>query len=151
MKSNTLIWVTDGSYDQKKVADLSVVGWIIFCSKTGLRLTGTFWERSPEASLYWVEMLGLCALHLISRALSEFHKIKEWRAMLCCNNKRALKLSSYAHRRIKPSAKCTDIQWSLKATKCTFKGKFTYLHVYGHMDKFLLWHQLSLPHQLNCL
>jgi hypothetical protein len=74
-KSNTLVWVTDGLYDQKRAADLSGVGWIIFCSKTGLRLTGTFWKRSPAASLYQAEMLGLCALHLFARALLEFHKI----------------------------------------------------------------------------
>jgi len=35
--------------------------------------------------------------------------------------------------------------------KHTFKGKFTYLHVYGHMDKYLFWHQLSLIQQLNCV
>jgi hypothetical protein len=35
--------------------------------------------------------------------------------------------------------------------KHTCKGKFTYLHVYGHMDKYLLWHQLSLIQQLNCV
>jgi hypothetical protein len=151
MKSNTLVWVTDGSCDWKKAADLSGVSWIIFCSKTGLRLTGTFWERSPEASSYRAEMLGLSALHLFARAFSEFHKIQDWRGTLCCNNKRALKLSLYACRRIKPSAKCADIQRSLKATKHTFTGKCMYLHVYGHMDKHLLWHQLSLPQQLNCV
>jgi hypothetical protein len=58
-------------------------------------LTGTFWERSPAGSSYWAEMLGLCALHFFARAFSEFHQIQEWRATLCCNNKRALKLSSY--------------------------------------------------------
>jgi hypothetical protein len=42
MKSNTLIWVTDGSYDRKRAADLCGVGWIIFCSITGLCLTVTF-------------------------------------------------------------------------------------------------------------
>ncbi len=50
MESNSLTWVTDDSYDRKRAADLCGVGWIIFCSKTGLRLTGTFWERSPLAS-----------------------------------------------------------------------------------------------------
>ena len=58
MKPNTLVWVTDGLYDQKKAADLCRVGWIIFCTKTGLQLTGTFWERSPMASSYRPEMLG---------------------------------------------------------------------------------------------
>ncbi len=94
---------------------MSRVGWIIFCSKTRLQLTGTFGERSPAASSYHAEMLGLCALHLFAIALLEFHKIQEWKAMLCCNNKRALELSSYAHCRIWPSAKCTDILRSLKA------------------------------------
>ncbi len=44
MKLNTLTWVTDSLYDRKRAADLCGVGWVIFCSKTGLRLTGTFWE-----------------------------------------------------------------------------------------------------------
>ena len=79
MESNTLTWVTDGLYDRKRAADLCGVGWIIFCSKTGLRLTGTFWERSPLASSYQAEMLGLCALHLFARALSEFYKIQGWK------------------------------------------------------------------------
>ncbi len=93
MKSNTLIWVTDGSYNRKRAADLCGVGWIIFCNKTGLWLTGTFWERSPAASSYRAEMLGLCALHLFARALSEFDKIQVWKATAGCNNKRALKQS----------------------------------------------------------
>ncbi len=151
MTSNTLVWVTDGLYDQKRAADLSGVGWIIFCSKTGLRLTGTFWERSPAASSYRAEMLGLCTLHLFARVFSEFHKIQEWKATLCCNNKRALELVSYTCRRIQPSAKCADILRSLNATKRIFTGKFMYVHVYGHMDRYLLWHQLSLPQQLNCI
>jgi hypothetical protein len=94
---------------------------------------------------------GLCALHLLARALSEFYELKEWEATMCCDNKRALEQSAYTRRMIRPSAKCADIQRSLKATKHTFKGKFTYLQVYGHMDKYLLWHQWSLIQQLNCV
>jgi hypothetical protein len=43
--------------------------------------------------------------------------------MLCCNNKRAFELSSYARRRIQPRTKYADIVRSLKATKHTFTGK----------------------------
>jgi hypothetical protein len=75
MESNTLTWVTDGSLDRKRAADLCGVRWIIFCIKTGLRLTGTFWERSPSVSSYHAEILGLCGLHLFARALSEFYQI----------------------------------------------------------------------------
>ena len=70
LRKGTLIWATDGSYDRKKAIDLSGVGWIIFCTNTGFRVTGTFWERSIAASLYRAELLGLCALHLLAQAIS---------------------------------------------------------------------------------
>jgi hypothetical protein len=50
MSSNYLIWTTDGSHNRKKAADLCGVGWVIFCTKTGLRLMGNFWERLQAAS-----------------------------------------------------------------------------------------------------
>jgi hypothetical protein len=58
MTNNSLIWVTDGLYDRKKAIDLCGVGWIIFCTKTGFHLTGTFWEKSILASLFRAKMSG---------------------------------------------------------------------------------------------
>ena len=117
LRGGSLIWTTDGLYDRKRVVDLCGVGWIIFCTNTGFRLTGTFWERSPLASSYRAELLGLCALHLFAQALAEFYKVTGWTAKLCCDNKRALEVSSHHTRRIQPSAKCADICHSLKAVK----------------------------------
>jgi hypothetical protein len=37
MEMNSLIWVTDGSYDRKRTPVISRVGWIIFCT-TGKHL-----------------------------------------------------------------------------------------------------------------
>ncbi len=51
LTNGSLIWVTDGSYDRKKAIDLCGVGWIIFCTKTGYRLTGTFWEKIQLSKL----------------------------------------------------------------------------------------------------
>ena len=46
MTSGTLIiWTTGGSYGRKRAADLSGVGWIIFCKATGQHITGSFWEN----------------------------------------------------------------------------------------------------------
>jgi hypothetical protein len=126
MRNNLLIWVSNGSYDRKKVKELSSIGWIIFCTQTGLRLTGTFWEKSNLASSYWAEMLGLCALHLFAQAVAKFYKVEKWSALVCCNNKRALKLSSHDRRCIRPSTKCADIQRNLRAIKQTFTGNFKY-------------------------
>jgi hypothetical protein len=86
----SLIWVTDGSYDRKRASDLSGVGWIIFCKSTGFCITGSFWERSISATSYRAELLGLCALHFLARAVAEFYKLDEWTATLCCDNKQAL-------------------------------------------------------------
>jgi hypothetical protein len=33
MQNNTLVWTMDGSYNRKWAADLSGVGWIIFCKE----------------------------------------------------------------------------------------------------------------------
>jgi hypothetical protein len=103
MSSNSLIWITDGSHDRKKVANLCGVGSVIFCTKTGLRLMGNFWEKLKAASPYRAEMLGLCTFHLLARAVAEFYQIQGWQATLCCDNKRALKLSSYKQGWIRPS------------------------------------------------
>ncbi len=50
MRSDSLLWVTDGSYDRKRAPVLSGVGWIIFCQHTGKRLVGSFWDIEE---LYW--------------------------------------------------------------------------------------------------
>ncbi len=151
MQNNTLVWTTDGSYNRKWTADLSGVGWIIFCKRTGLQMTGTFWEKSPSASSFRAEMLGLCCLHLLARAVAEFFVIGQWAAVLLCNNKRALELSSNHRRRIQPSAKNADIRRNFRATKQGFTRGFKYVHIHGHMDQFLPWSQLSLMQQLNCI
>jgi hypothetical protein len=76
MANNSLVWVTDGSYDRKKAIDLCGVEWIIFCTKTGFHLTGTFWEKSTLASSYRAEMLRLCTLHLLAWAVVEYYKVE---------------------------------------------------------------------------
>ena len=94
MKNNTLFWITDGSYDRNRAADLSGVGWIIFCTATAKQLTGSCWEKSSSASSYRAEMLGLCVLHLLARVLAEFYRIQSREATICCDNERTLDCAS---------------------------------------------------------
>jgi hypothetical protein len=75
----------------------------------------------------------------------------KWSAILCCDNKSALELSSHHRRCIRPNTKCTDIQRNLRAIKQTLTRNFKYVHVYGHMDQYLKWEQLTLIQQLNCV
>jgi hypothetical protein len=134
MQNNTLVWSTDESYDRKQADGLSSVGWIIFCKRTGLQMTGTFWEKSPTPSSFRAEMLGLCCLHLLARGVTEFFDIGQLAAILSCNNKRALELSSNHCWKIRPSANSANIRRSFRATKQGFIVGFKYVHIYGHMD-----------------
>ncbi len=79
------------------------------------------------------------------------YKVSGWEATLCCDNLRALQLSSQDRRRIKPSAASFDLHRSLRSTKNNFTGCIKYQHVARYVDKYLLWHQLSLVQQLNCM
>jgi hypothetical protein len=96
-------------------------------------------------------MLGLCSLHFLVCAIVEYHNVEIWSAVMSCNNKRALELSLHRKRRIQASAKCVDTRRSFHATKQTYSGSFQYVHIYGHMDKYLSRTQLSLMQQLNCV
>ncbi len=39
----------------------------------------------------------------------------------------------------------------LQGNDAHFHMQIYYMHVNGHVDKYLLWHQLSLIRQLNCV
>jgi hypothetical protein len=96
-------------------------------------------------------MLGLCALHRLARGIAEYYSLGRWSAMMCCDNKGALLLSSPNKGQIQPSAKCADIRRSFRATKHTYQGGFKYIHVYGHINQHLLWSHLNITQQLHCV
>jgi hypothetical protein len=151
MANNSLVWVTDGSYDRKKAINLCGVGWIICCTKTGLRLTSTFWEKTNSASSYRAELLGLCALHLLAWAVVDYYKVGGWSAVLCCDNKLAFELLSHHQRCIRPSAKMHRHTPQPQDDQAASQRRLPNVHVYDHMDQYLKWEQLKLTQQLNCV
>jgi hypothetical protein len=92
---------------------------------------------------------GTLLIHLLARALLEYYKITNWEITISCDNKEALDCFSYQLRRIKPSAKCADIRRSFRSTKLGLSGILMYEHVYGHMDDYLFWHQMTTVQQMN--
>ncbi len=63
LQQGSAISATDGSYAQKQGPNVSKVGWVIACQKSGKMLKGLFYEFSSDASSYRGELLGLVALH----------------------------------------------------------------------------------------
>ena len=70
---------------------------------------------------------------------------------MCCDSQSAISLSERLGRRVRPSSKCADILRSIRSSKNRMKAHLSYEHVDGHMDWYLLWHQMTLQQQLNCI
>ncbi len=93
--ARSLTWTTNRSYDRMRAQDLSGGGWIIFCNTTGWKITESFWEKLSTANSFCAKMLGLCALHLLAGAISEYYGEERWSSTMCHDNKHALLLFSH--------------------------------------------------------
>ncbi len=94
IKDVTLIWVTDGFYDRKRVPTISDADWLVHWTRTQKMLKGSFFEVSLHASLYRGKLLGLCSMYLFALTLEEFFAVEGWTAKVCCNNERVLDQAS---------------------------------------------------------
>ena len=96
--NGTALWVTDGSYNRTVAPHISGVGWLIYCTETGLKMSGHFYERSQKAGSYRAELLGLLAIHTLLAALEEFYAIPPSKGKICCDNQGALYKSKEVRR-----------------------------------------------------
>ena len=156
LSSGTAIWVTDGSYNKDIAPHVSGAGWVLYCTSTGKRLYGNFYEFSEAAGSYRGELLGLLAIHTLAAAFESFYDIHLGAIKICCDNKGALHKSEEQRRRIPTGAsqadiKRADIKRVLRNLKAVIKGTMQYEWVPSHQDKYKLWHQLPIEQQLNCM
>jgi hypothetical protein len=91
LKAGSLKWATDGSYNRKQVADLSGMGWIIFCKKTGFWLTESFGEKSsiPRRDAWAMRTSSSRACY---HGISQHQRMVSSSAVISCDNKRTLEL-----------------------------------------------------------
>ena len=151
VKNNTIIGVTDGSYDRKVAPNISGAGWLVCCTSSEKILRANFYEKSKSDSSYRGELLGLVALHTFLYAICNFHNISFTTPNICCDNISALRQSGYRRRRVKTGACQADVLRVLRTIKLRQTLKPTYEHVAAHQDKKKTWWQLSLEEQLNCV
>ena len=144
MKVGSLIFIADGSYNREKASDISGTGWIVYCKNSGRKIQGSFYEESKAASSYRGKLLGMCCLLLLASALEEFFDVETWTGQLSCDNESALYQATRGLKRIKPGSSCADLLRNIRSTAIRLKGRLIGVHVESHMDKYLLWHQLSL-------
>ena len=82
-------------------------------------------------------------------ALSEFYNIHDWHTMINCDNESTIKMAKRNLRRIRPGCSCADILRNLRNTRKKMSANIKYHHVDGHMDKYLLFHQMTLEQKMN--
>jgi hypothetical protein len=147
----TALWVTDGSYNKDVAPTVSGAGWMLYCTATGKRMYGSFYEASGSDGSYRGEILGLAAIHILVAAIEQFYSLTPGTARICCDNRGALFKSKVYRRRIPTGASQADIKRVLRNVKTTLHTTFQYEWVASHQDRYKFWHQLSLTAQLNCL
>jgi hypothetical protein len=69
--------------------------------------------------------------------------------MINCDNKGAINTTKRNLRRIRPGCSCADILRNLRNTRKQMSANIKYRHVDGHMDKYLLFQQLTLEQNMN--
>ena len=148
---DSLIWVTDGSYNQACAPDISGAGWIVKDCTTNRRWACTFYEVSNHANSYRAELLGLYSIHVFILALSIYFELLQHSTVkLRCDNKGALRTSSRKHKRIRPTSKCADILRCLRTLHSQLQNvHIHYAYVESHMDNVLQWDDLTPEQQLN--
>ena len=72
-----------------------------------------------------------------------------WHTMINYDNEGAIKMSKRNLRIIRPGCSCADILRNLWNTRNKMNANIKYHHMDGHMDKYLLWHQLTLEQKMN--
>ena len=86
LRINRLVCVTDGSHCKSSAPDVCSAGWVMACRETGEFVAGTLVERSPWASSYRGELLGMLAIRLLLLAIEEyFDAVTEGNTSFCDN------------------------------------------------------------------
>lgn len=150
MQSGSLMAVTDGSYKKDVRNDICGAGWIIFCTNTGMWVSGSFAEQSSSANSYRGELLGMLAINLFLLAYEEYHNVSGAVNDVFCDNKGAVFTFSKSDMRISSGSKHGDIRRVLRTVRTRMKTSTTPRHVKAHQDDFVDRSTLPLPAQLNC-
>lgn len=116
LSHDSLVWVTDGSHNPLCAPDVSGAGWIVKDCTTNPRWACSFYELSDNANSYRAELLGLYSIHVFIFALSKyFELLQSTTVKIWCDNKGALRTSSWQNKRIRMLSKCADILHCLRS------------------------------------
>jgi hypothetical protein len=145
--------MSDGSYDEKRAADICSCAAMIRCRLTGKTASVTWVEKSDRFSAdnYRAELLGGIALQLIVRtACDGKHLSPSIRPRFGCDNKGVVYHGNHPWRPIAAKQLQADLLRYYKELVRTSPFKCTMIHVHGHLDQYLPLDLLTSIERLNC-
>ena len=148
--NGTLRFVHDGSYMKKVAPKICSAAFILSCSSTGMRATGTLVEHSDSADNYRAEALGAAAGLLVLRAATS-RQFRYLDVVAHCDNMGIVKHGNAADSPCVEKQVHADLIVLIKKLIRELPCKLTYEHVFGHLDEILRWDQLTYVQKLNVL
>ena len=135
LTNNTLVYVTDSIYNQKKAPDICASGWIIYCTATKRHISATLIKRLDSLSNYRGEFLGILTVHLFIYAIREYYGVTGTNNILC-NNKGVLYTFERRSKRIPAGAKNNNVQLVLWQVNSKMKSLHLLHHVKVHQANY---------------
>lgn len=151
--NNTLVMMSDGSYDENSANDVCSCAAAIECSTTGQRATVTWVEKSDSytADNYRAEVLGGIAIQLILRVACEGKYISpSMRPRIGCDNNGVVHHGNHPWRPITANQAQADVLRYYKQLVREQPFKCKMYHVHGHIDKLIHYEDMTPAERLNC-
>ena len=152
LESGSVMMVADGSYCREFDPVLCGTGWAVVCCQSRKQLRGSFFERSPMASSYQGELLGMVAIHALITTVGSYYSLRDYRGSIHCDNQGALGNKARSHgRQVKSSTKQADLVRVLRAMKQGVFFNLQYKYVKSHQDDVRQWRELPIDQRLNTM
>lgn len=150
---NSLIMMSDGSYDPLLADDVCSCAAIISCQRTGQRASVTWVEKSDRytADNYRAEILGGIALQLIVRTACESKYISpSMRPRFGCDNNGVVRHGNFPRRPLPAKQPQADVLRYYRELVKSAQFRCKMYHVHGHLDEFLSYDEMTPEERLNC-
>ncbi len=150
ISENSLVAVTDGYYIKEHYSDLCSAAFVLECMQGCGRAIGTFPEASAAANVYWGELLGLMAVHLLLLAVNTVSPGLSGCVKIYSDCLGALgRVAKLPPDRIPTQCRHSDILKTVLVNCGGLSFHQEYCHVEAHQDNCTRWEDLFRAAQLN--
>ena len=147
-KNNAITWCTDSSYHWKGAPKVSSAGWIAYFTNTDNRMTGSLFLTPYDAGYTEVNN-WVCTQSITSLQFSVWStQAKTWRSTGSFNNEGDVEMSERNLQITRTGSSCVDILWNIRNTRNSMSATVKHQYINSHMDKYFVWHQLSMEQNM---